>query len=153
MTQLAVLCVAIGVAGCGSGSEDNGDVVAPVIEAEPNDATGSAQAIAVLPATITGTTIGNVNPNLPAFPPDFDYYQFTNATMRTMTITLLGPAQYDIDLFVLDAGGTLIGASQKPGSNEIITLPNLAAGTYLLLVSPWYAYEFNAPQAYTINVP
>lgn len=45
-----------------------------------------------------------------------------------------GGADSDLDLVVVNAAGTVVGSSGNEGSNEMVTLANLAAGTYRVCV-------------------
>lgn len=136
-----------------------GDVLDHVLEAEPNDGRGSAQALAL--SGVAAAVVGDVAPGdagvtqtVTIVPPGAqlpqnvtvsleDWYRFTLAEPRSVTITLAfddGANQNDLDLYLFGAvSGALVGYSVSDNrdsavpASERITL-TLAAGTYAIAV-------------------
>ena len=110
-------------------------------EQEPND---YVPQFITVPATLTGTTTG-VDQNTW----DEDFYAFTLAAPRTVTVTLIGGNTQDIDLCL---GALVTGdgfCAEGDDANESIGPLSLPAGTYLIWVSPW---EVTEPTLYTLTV-
>jgi hypothetical protein len=115
-------------------------------EVEPNDTPTTPQVVP-FPATIAGSTIGDILDNNP--PVDFDGFEFTLASAQTITITLSGGTTQDMDLYLFDSPVTTqLAASEGLDSNESITI-SLGAGTYIALVSP---FQVTATTSYTLSI-
>ncbi len=132
-----------GLRGTFSGSRDGANGTS-IREQEPNDDYEMPQPIPV-PVTLTGTTIGDGE----EIPWDEDFYGFTLASPRTVTITLSGGVTQDIDLYLGTFDGVEIAGSESGDANESVGPVNLSAGTYLIWVSPW---TVTRSTSYTLTV-
>lgn len=91
---------------------------------EPNESYASAKPI-VMNSSLFGQIVGSS---------DKDYLKFTTTSFNDITVTLSNlPANYDLKLY--NGSGVQIGASANLGTNsEVITLTNLAPGSYVAYV-------------------
>ncbi|MEO5583965.1 MAG: M12 family metallo-peptidase, partial [Flavobacteriales bacterium] len=108
---------------------------------EPNNTLATAGVVAV-PGSVDA---------LIAVAGDLDYYKFTLAVTSTISMNLSGLAG-DYDLKLLDAGGAQLAISQNGGTtNEQISYPSAAPGTYYAYV---YGYSgvFSGTQCYHLSI-
>jgi hypothetical protein len=80
-----------------------------------------------------------------------DFFTFTSAGNESFKITLAwADAAVDLDLYVLDSAGEEVD-STIDNTPEVLTLSNLAAGTYYIVVSS-YEGAPTAATSYTLSV-
>jgi hypothetical protein len=68
---------------------------------------------------------------------DEDWYKIEVGANNQVTASINGTSASDLDLFLKDSTGKVLASSAKTGSNESLTSPCLAAGTYYLHVYAW----------------
>ncbi|MFN0187057.1 MAG: M14 family metallopeptidase [Aquabacterium sp.] len=91
----------------------------PVAEAEPNDAFGTPQVIAAVPAEISGSA---------GAPGDADHYRVRIAAGRTLTATLTPGPTLDVNLAVLNTQGVVLSSSNRgPGQADVVKHVNSSA--------------------------
>lgn len=122
---------------CGSGIVDAtaalGTVVvdpSPNSETEPNNATGTANAISA-PATIAGA-MGSTT--------DTDYFSVQLPAGKTLSAVLTAASSSsDYDLYIYNSAGSLIGSSENPaGSVDSASVTNTSTGTLTRYVRVYY---------------
>ncbi|NJL73455.1 MAG: hypothetical protein HC888_18990, partial [Candidatus Competibacteraceae bacterium] len=89
--------------------------------------------------------------DLVSLPTDFDWYSFTTTPRRVgdaVRITFADSVS-DLDMVLYDDAGNLVGSSLGVTDEEIISLLNLAAGTYRIGV---YSFDDAAPNRYDLVV-
>jgi serine protease len=118
--------------GCGSGIVDatralgGGTTTPPPTtgfnETEPNNTTGSANAV-----TASGTLVnGNMGSSS-----DTDYFRMQLAPGKTLTATLNQASSADYDLIVYNSNGAEIGRSELPaGSTDTVSVSNTGSSTF-----------------------
>ena len=74
-------------------------------------------------------------------------FTITGAAFVRWSMVIPGPD--DIDLFLEDAGGTIIAQSTSGGTNELIELTLPADGNYTMVVHGWSVP--NQPLPYTLH--
>jgi serine protease len=119
---------AIDAAGGGGGGGDTGTTLA---ESEPNDTTGTANAVA-----ISGTTVlGNMGSSS-----DSDYFSMQLAPGKTLSVNLaMASASADYDLYIYNSAGTLIAKSENPaGSGDAASVTNTGSSTFTRYVRVKY---------------
>jgi hypothetical protein len=115
-------------------------------QAAAHDTSVTAQAIAVSTALS-----GSLPISTDATTTAYDWYRIDPVTPNptVVTIAFTGPANQDIDLFLLASDGTtFIAASASLTANESLT-QSLAAGTYYIVVAP---FSVTAVSNYTLVV-
>ena len=92
-------------------------------EREPNNTTGTANAVTVSGTVVNGT-MGSTTDN--------DYFVVQLAGGKTLTSTLtMGASSADYDLIVYNSVGTEIGRSERPaGYTDTVSVTNLGQTTY-----------------------
>ena len=92
-------------------------------EREPNNTTGSANAVTVSGTVVNGT-MGTTT--------DTDYFVVQLAGGKTLTSTLtMGASSADYDLIVYNSAGTEIGRSERPaGYTDTVSVTNMGQSTY-----------------------
>jgi hypothetical protein len=83
-----------------------------------------------------------------------DFYKLTTSATGNITFSLTWTAtDADLDLYVWDAAGTLLGSSASmTGTSETVALTNQPAGTYYADVNSWFSGVTGAAVPYTIKV-
>jgi len=148
--SVILIFVAMLLASCGGGGGGGSPPPPPppptINEIEPNDTVAQVQVV-TFPATISGSTSGDILDSVPAV--DLDAYRFTLASAQTVTIVLTGGTSQDMDLSLFDSGGMEIGFSiGDQTSNETITM-SLVAGTYDVVVFPFLV---DVTTTYTLSI-
>lgn len=99
----------------------------------------------------TGTDTGGVD-----FRPGLD-------GVWTQTLEVAGPAELvrveavpgsgddDLDLYLLDGGGTVVESAARRGSTEQLTTRGLDAGTYTVAVQPWFVAAPSGETDFTVR--
>ncbi|MES3022499.1 MAG: S8 family peptidase [Pseudomonadota bacterium] len=131
--------------GCGAGIVDAGRAVGAAVtpppppppvpsgsnEVEPNNTTGSANAV-----TLSGTLMnGNMGSTS-----DSDYFVLQLPPGRTLSATLaMASSSADYDLYVYNSSGAQIGASENPaGQGDAVSVTNGGSATYARYVRVRY---------------
>ena len=101
-------------------------VAVAVNEVEPNDAFAKAQAIAVLPAALSGTVASHA---------DVDHFKLTLAGGKTLTATLTAGASAGFGLSVLNAAGqSLLVVPGAAGRQIVVTVSNGGSAAAVLVL-------------------
>ena len=101
-------------------------VAVAVNEVEPNDAFAKAQAIAVLPAALSGTVASHA---------DVDHFKLTLAGGKTLTATLTAGASAGFGLSVLNAAGqSLLVVPGAAGRQILVTVSNGGSAAAVLVL-------------------
>ncbi len=118
-------------------------------EAEPNNASGTAQTIAV-GTTINGTSTGSYYEGTA----DFDWYKFTPSTTRSYTITLSFGTNADMDMYLFNAGLSSVAQSIATGfgGTETITTTLTGGSAYYLSARPYDAWDLGGTTNYTLTI-
>ena len=114
-------------------------------EVEPNNSTGTAQAVAP-GSTITGSMTASS---------DNDYFKLTVAAGRTLVSTLTPNAASDYDLYVYNSAGTLVARSIRgTGLVDTASIANnsAAAATYYVRVRFYSGGVGGTAGAYTLSM-
>ena len=120
---------AVGCTGSGGG-------VTPISEIEPNDdPLSEAQSIASLPVIINGTTSGSTE--IDPATADLDWFSYSPGSTGSVTITVTGYGDNDIDLTIFDSTEVQVGFSWENDPSESTTVSMQAGETYYIIVEPW----------------
>jgi serine protease len=133
----AAVDAAMGNTGGGGGGSGN--------ETEPNDSTGSAQAVATSGTTISGT-MGSSGDN--------DYFRVSLPSNATLTATLTPNGSSDYDLYLYNSAGTLVARSERgTGAIDTASVRNggAATATYYARVR-YYSGASGAGGTYTLRL-
>lgn len=139
---------------CGAGIVDaaravGGTVITPPTggnEVEPNNTTGSANAVTVS-GTVMNGTMGSSGDN--------DYFVVQLAPGKTLTSTLaMASSGDDYDLYIYNSNGALIGRSENPaGQGDSISVTNTGTSTFARYVRVrYYSGATGANGKYTLKL-
>lgn len=126
--------------------DDAGDTATP-----PDDGPAAAQAIAT-PTAGTPTVVTAAVCSQPAT--EQDWYELTTTAVGSYVIALdWGAAGVDLDVYLIDAEGTVVdGSAQEGDVAEGFQVDDLAAGTYSILVLQYEPTATAAATPYTLTV-
>lgn len=115
---------------------------ATLTETESNGTIANANTVASTQTTITGT-MGNTS--------DIDYFKVSLAANQTLRVDMVGPAANDYDLYLVNASGTNLAASEGTTSSETLSYANgsSAQTVYIKVIS--YSGS-STTQLYTLSL-
>ncbi len=100
---------------------------------EQNDSSATASLLA------TGLMVGDglVVTNLAGF--DQDWFEIRTSEKSDLTVRIDQDSFFgDMDLFVYDGGGALLGSSTTDSDVDSVTVVGAAVGTYFILAAPFF---------------
>lgn len=117
-------------------------------EVEPNNTTGTADAVADSVTSIVGY--------FPSSSDNDDYYQVNLLAGHTLTVDMTGPTAsgQDYDLYLYSSGGTQLASSTGSSTTEHLSYKNTnvsAAKTLYLRVNRYNSYSSKTPYTLTLS--